>query len=145
MISDRRAVASRGVIFAIALAIAGIGAVGYAWLNRSEEADPDASVPLKCAKCGAEFRMALTEYLDKTGGLGTDIAGAITCSKCGAARAVSKVMLRPAERQVSQEDLDRWARDAVSLDEFRKQRQDSRESESDVEAAKKRPPRRIID
>lgn len=107
--------------FAVLFALGGIGAAVYGGFFYGEQSvDTQAMVLCRCSKCGTEFEMPFAEYI-ALAPQGSDLAGGITCSKCGAESAAVRVN-RESDRVVTPPDYDKWRKEALTVDDLRKEK-----------------------
>lgn len=84
---DRRNTGGRVIKLAAAIVLLAVAAIllGRHLLSddRQAMADPAAKIKLACTKCNYEFEMLFNEY-QKQAPKGAQLAGGLTCPKCGA-------------------------------------------------------------
>ncbi|MFQ5422370.1 MAG: hypothetical protein ACE5F9_00150 [Phycisphaerae bacterium] len=123
-------------------AVAAIGISVYVGLFRDKPTvDTSATVLLHCSKCGEQFEMPWNKY-HTLAPKGTDISGGLTCSKCGAESAASRIN-RPSSRVLTPNDYDLWKKESLTLDDLRREKSgEEAEDEEEYEPEpKKEPPK----
>ncbi len=121
---------------AAVFALGGLSAAVYAgFYYNKPEVDAEAMVLIKCKKCNAEFELPFAEYIDLAPG-GTDLSGGITCAKCGAEASAQRVN-RVSDRVYTPPDYDQWGREALTVDDLRREKGLDEEEEEYIPAKEK--------
>ena len=121
---------------AAVFALGGLSAAVYAgFYYNKPTVDSEAMALCRCTKCGAEFELPFSEYIAMAPG-GTDLSGGITCAKCGAEDSAQRVN-RVSDRVYTPPDYSQWGKEALTVDDLRREKGLDEEEEEYIPASEK--------